>query len=277
MRQPQVGSSAVARGFTLVELLLVMGIIVMLVGLLFPAVNAAVTAVRIAATQATINNLSAGLESFKQDWGIYPPSASGKDIWTGSSRSSGDASGFWALIYYLAGPDGKGWGSLDTYGRSPFSGSLSSATGAYGPYYKSSSTSAAGSPDPVQDAFKPAKVIFYYRYEPVDTNAYDAARDKGNNGTGSSDGTSSNGINISGTNFYNQAVFELLVRPKDAITGLPRWVRQDYLLISAGADRIWGYVKESYQNSQWVPTQNVDDNDISRGDAVCDDICNFRR
>jgi type II secretory pathway pseudopilin PulG len=274
MRQPQVGGSAAASGFTLVELLLVMGIIVMLVGLLFPAVNAAVTAVRVAATQSTINNLSAGLESFKQDWGIYPPSLSGKDGWTGSPRSSGDASGFWALIYYLAGPDGKGWGSLDTTGRSPFSSSANSATGAYGPYYKSSSSAAIGSPDPVQDAFKPPKVIFYYRYEPADNLAYDILC---NRGTGSPDANSPNGINMSGVNYFSQGMFEFLGKPRDATTGQMRWVRQDYLLLSAGTDRIWGYVEELYQNGQWVPSQNVDEIKIGDGRAVCDDICNFRR
>lgn len=67
------------RGFTLVELLTVIAIIVLLVGVLIPAVNAARNAAKRAATSATIQALSTGCEAFKADQqlgGAYPPSAS---------------------------------------------------------------------------------------------------------------------------------------------------------------------------------------------------------
>jgi hypothetical protein len=82
---------------------------------------------------------------------------------------------------------------------------------------------------------------------------------------------------MSGVNYFSQGMFEFLGKPRDATTGQMRWVRQDYLLLSAGTDRIWGYVEELYQNGQWVPSQNVDEIKIGDGRAVCDDICNFRR
>jgi hypothetical protein len=55
-----------------------------------------------------------------------------------------------------------------------------------------------------------------------------------------------------------------------------RWVRQDYLLISAGADRYWGYVKETGSGSATRVVQTDSVTDVGSGDAMCDDICNFK-
>jgi type II secretory pathway pseudopilin PulG len=258
MKRAMGSHDRAARGFTLVELLLVMGIIIMLVGLLFPAVNAAVTAVRVVSTQTTIKNLSAGLETFKQDWGIYPPSGKDRD---GCPKSNG----YDALIWYLAGPDGTGWGTLYHIGgtgivNSPFGGSASAP---YGPYYKVSGSVISGPPDAAQDAFKPGKVIFYYRYEPAETSAFDRAH---NNSS----------ADVLVGNFFDQTKFEFLVKPLDPVTSTKRWVRQDYLLISAGADRYWGYVKELKTGTTVGLTQDVSKTaDIDTGIATCDDLCNF--
>jgi type II secretory pathway pseudopilin PulG len=263
MKLAMGGHDRAARGFTLVELLLVMGIIIMLVGLLFPAVTAAVTAVRVASTETTIKNLSAGLETFKQDWGIYPPSSKDRD---GCQLNNG----YDALIYYLAGPDGTGWGTLyhvGTGGNAPFGGSASAP---YGPYYKTSGRSVDPitdqpiPPDSVQDAFKPGKVIYYYRYEPADTNAFDRAHNN------------ASGADVLVGNFPDATKFEFLVKPYDPVAKQKRWVRQDFLLISAGADRYWGYVKEATSGTTLGLTQEVTQIDIDSGVATCDDICNFR-
>jgi prepilin-type N-terminal cleavage/methylation domain-containing protein len=268
MRRTQVGHRGAIRGFTLVELLLVMGIIVMLVGLLFPAVNAAVTAVRIASTQSTINNLSAGLEAFKQDWGMYPPSKIGKDGWSSGMGSSVD--GYAALAYYLIGRDGTGWGSLLTRTPSsvgPFGGSASSP---YGPYYKVPSA-VSGTPDPVVDAFKPGKAIFYYRYESAEgATAYNKLDNTGSGLIG----------DTTGTNFLSQPAFELLVRYVDptSTTSQKRWVRPDYLLISAGADRYWGYVREAAGTGGGSKVEQTESqSEVNSGIAICDDVCNFKR
>jgi len=256
MKRAMGGHDRAARGFTLVELLLVMGIIIMLVGLLFPAVNAAVTAVRVISTETTIRNLSAGLETFKQDWNIYPPSGKNRD---GCPKSNG----YDALMYYLAGPDGTGWGSLYHVGtgitNAPFGGSASAP---YGPYYKVSGSVANVTPDPVQDAFRPGKVIFYYRYEPAETSAFDWTHNNSKSDA------------LIG-NFLDSTKFEFLVKPLDPVTSQKRWVRPDYLLISAGADRYWGYVKEVKSGSTLGLTQDVSPTDISQGIATCDDRCNW--
>jgi general secretion pathway protein G len=62
------------RGFTLVELLVVIVVLGILVALLLPAVMAAVRSAKNAQVLAEINELAQALESFKTTYGDYPPS-----------------------------------------------------------------------------------------------------------------------------------------------------------------------------------------------------------
>jgi prepilin-type N-terminal cleavage/methylation domain-containing protein len=68
------GSAGSTAGFTLVELLMVIVIIALLVGLLVPAIGAAVRKSREAACQAEFSQLSQALASFASAHGSYPPS-----------------------------------------------------------------------------------------------------------------------------------------------------------------------------------------------------------
>lgn len=66
-------------GFTLVELMVVVGIIALLIAIVLPAVNQARIQAKVAATANTIRVLGTGLEQFRSDMvvgGDYPPSAS---------------------------------------------------------------------------------------------------------------------------------------------------------------------------------------------------------
>ncbi len=66
--------AAARRGFTMIELLVVIIIVAILVGLLLPAINSAIRAAKNAAVSAEISQLSQALENFKNRYGGYPPS-----------------------------------------------------------------------------------------------------------------------------------------------------------------------------------------------------------
>ena len=67
-RQPKA-----ARAFTLVEMLVVLGIIAVLVALLMPAVMSAVNSARRAKIATELSQLSGAVEAYKNDKGDYPP------------------------------------------------------------------------------------------------------------------------------------------------------------------------------------------------------------
>jgi len=233
------------RSWGTVLLLAVVAVVVL--GLFWPPCclshGSLMRAVRTASTQRTIINLSTGIEAFKADWDVYPP----------SSTASGDAkrSGAENLKYYLMGPQGNGWGK-PANGATPIGGK-SEAT--YGPYFRQNPYVAEGGFD---DSFRPTKPILYFRFERDLDPPYDV-RDN------PVDPTCVNG-------FASQEQFELLVRPKDQ-NGNRKWVREDYLLISPGADRCYGYVAEDRATGKVRPARPEE---IEKGEAFCDDIVNFR-
>jgi prepilin-type N-terminal cleavage/methylation domain-containing protein len=65
------------RGFTLVEMLVVLGIIAILVGLLMPAVMATVNRARITRMGTEIAQIKDAIEKYKTDKGDYPPNLRG--------------------------------------------------------------------------------------------------------------------------------------------------------------------------------------------------------
>ncbi len=80
-------SRAAARGFTLVELLVVISIIALLLGLLLPAILWAQKDAYITATEADMHALSIGLDQYHADFNMYPNSS----IVDGSTGAYGGA------------------------------------------------------------------------------------------------------------------------------------------------------------------------------------------
>ncbi len=72
--KPQASRLKPRRGFTLVEMLVVIVIILILVGLLTPVIGAALAHGKEAAIQAEIGNLDSAIKAYKERYGAYPPS-----------------------------------------------------------------------------------------------------------------------------------------------------------------------------------------------------------
>jgi prepilin-type N-terminal cleavage/methylation domain-containing protein len=77
MARPPVYRCFMRRGFTLVEMLVVLGIIAILVGLLMPAVMATVNRARITRMGTEIAQIKDAIEKYKTDKGDYPPNLRG--------------------------------------------------------------------------------------------------------------------------------------------------------------------------------------------------------
>src|SRR5437867_4195550 len=66
--------------FTLVEMLVVIGIIAVLAALLLPAVMAAITRARNAAIAIEINQINSAVEAYRLEKGDYPPNFRNVDV-----------------------------------------------------------------------------------------------------------------------------------------------------------------------------------------------------
>ena len=89
-----------ARAFTLVELLVVMGIIALLVGILLPALAAVTGASKAARTKATLNEFSKACDLFQQQLGFYPGVFPEEDFLGGNFPITGTEN---AILHLMGG------------------------------------------------------------------------------------------------------------------------------------------------------------------------------
>ncbi|MFO8014216.1 MAG: prepilin-type N-terminal cleavage/methylation domain-containing protein [Phycisphaerae bacterium] len=251
------------RGFTLVELLIVMLIIGVLVGLLVPTIARALRTVQSTRTRAIITNLGLGLEAYKKDFGGYPPSEYDHTYpRTGAEK----------LVFYLRGPRDSGWGA-GAGGHLPEHASTSvSRTRTYGPYHAADEEDVAwervrGKWQQVAflDANRPPGRIIYFKarrnaqgqttYEWHDNNIREVPDRDGK------------------TNYPTETTFYewTTLRGTRASAQNGDYKRDDYLLVSPGQDGRFGGVRRDADGDVFTATREQ----VENGEATYDDITNW--
>ncbi len=251
-----------ASGFTLVELVIVIGIMGILVTLLAPTLGKALEIVRKNQTRSIIQQIGVGLDAFYGDFKAHPP--------TDDTRGGQTYYGAANLVYYLSGPAGHGWGT-HAGGAMPFGGGR--ATRAYGPYYLAEEDQivrdASGVAHGFLDAFEPAGIIGT-RY--VGRILYFRLADDG-----SVDGTPGDwDEDKMMQNFASDNALISALTRTESVYSTGGGGTQDrtvfsgkrYALVSPGPDRRYGYVKKNNQGII-VSAQPSDSG------AYTDDITNY--
>lgn len=138
-------ASSARGGFTLVEMLVVIGIITLLIAILLPAINRAYLASVRTKMAADIQALAAGLEAYRQDHGDIPrtsPDGSAVTTFNAASRPAGLNAGYFGaqiLCRALLGPgdinnDGAAGNGFRTVVPITTGGNTTQQGKVYGPY-----------------------------------------------------------------------------------------------------------------------------------------------
>lgn len=140
--KPNLNQAREKRAFTIVELLTVMSIIVVLIGLLVPALNKARRYASLVRQKAQLHSMDAAIELFHNEYGSYPPSDGLDKKINGASESY---CGAMKLCEALVGQDMLGFhsnsvfradgmdasGTVDLYPDSPTPQNLKARMGPY--------------------------------------------------------------------------------------------------------------------------------------------------
>jgi prepilin-type N-terminal cleavage/methylation domain-containing protein len=148
-RQPMPRRTS--QGFSLVEMLVVAGIVALLAGLLMPAVNLYRENTRMGLSQSIINTLDGACKYYQVDFGYYPPS--------GDVSVDGINQGYQLLPWALVGYQDSAKDNCDGFGFR-----VDANRGkVYGPYNDAEKLAVQGSPPHFVDSFD--EPILYYRFD----------------------------------------------------------------------------------------------------------------
>jgi prepilin-type N-terminal cleavage/methylation domain-containing protein len=251
------------RGFTLVELLIVMLIIGALVGLLVPTIARALRTVQSTRTREIIRNIGMGLEAYKRDFGDYPPSANDlRYPRTGAEK----------LVFYLRGPRDSGWGAGAGGLLPEHAGASRPRTRTYGPYYQADEDDiewerVRGDWEEVAflDANRPPGRIIYFK---AGRDAQGRTTYEWHHNNVREVPDSSGKVNYPTQNaFYEWTV----LGGTSASAEDGEYKRHDYLLISPGQDGRFGGVRRDEEGNVFTASRD----EVQNGDASYDDITNW--
>jgi prepilin-type N-terminal cleavage/methylation domain-containing protein len=300
--------NAKRKGFTLVELILVMGILVLLMTLLLPEIPALVNVYKVRMSEWLMATLTAGIEQYKMVYHDYPHdlvrmsndntkllnSITNTGGWTDPGVCHyGNTQGSHSLFLALQGPDGTGWHPLPTdatkrrildFGPYPESPKWVGVPGAGQPGW------AGASQRRFEDPF--GKPVLYYQARPGNTADINISTFILNtryiflvNQNAWKDGESQRGANEGacwpypyifqdgGTASYVHWMLGLTKSTDKAGNHYP-YNDKSYVLWMAGADEKFGYWIWSEEHKGFIPDPDPT-SEIDGVKGVCDDIRSY--
>ena len=251
--------------FTLIELLVIIAIIVLLVGILVPALTSFQRSALRSKSFAIVNIIDGACKYYYDDFGDYPPSHIDNDVYQ-NWPDSGNWYGGQLIVLFLTGyaPDietkGDPFGDnddksiLEDDGKDGFGFRMARRGNVYGPYngtekleikkvFVVDDTEYIKSPF-FADAF--GGNILYYKF------------DKGTSVYHSSDNLGDSNIEDAGGNGPNPSTTPSMDINYYAQDASGRFYRSDFIIISKGANR-----KITSTNIGWDPPREGDSDDIT--------------
>ena len=252
-------------GFTLIELLAIMFIIILLVGILVPALTTFQRNALRSKSFATINIIDGACKYYYDDFGDYPPSHIDNNVYQNWS-DSGSWYGGQLIVLFLTGyaPDietkGDPFGDNDNKsiieddGKDGFGFRLARRGKVYGPYNGTEKLEVKKvfvvddieytKPPFFADAF--GGNILYYKFDRENSTYY------------SSDNLGDTVIKNAGGNGPNPSTTPSIDINYYAKNSANKYYRTDFILISKGANR-----KITSTNIGWDPPREGDSDDIT--------------
>lgn len=239
-------------GFTIVELMLVIFIIMLLIGIGVPAIDGVRRNYRRTLSLATLNMLEKACEHYRLDFKTW---ATAEHPWL-SYPPGGTTSLVWALIGYAddmgndATPDSDGYTLENDDGYKGFGFRLAGRGRRYGPYGGAEQADTDGDPVAFVDAFQ--NPVFYYRFEydvivgedgEVELDADGEVQVENERFVGLTD-EDGQPIEEEGPTLPQYAT-----RPPGEGGG---YYRKDILLCTKGPDAIWGSIDADGVTRRWI-------------------------
>lgn len=243
------------KGFTLIEMLLVIAIITVLIAILVPVLPRVISATNMKKTQILFAQLGVGLEDYKRIYKVYPPCNVGFSLSEGPQR----------LLMALQGPDGQGWTQARDGVKAEF-----------GPFFESVKDRLSRDGTYFVDGF--GGVIIYHKAQMQNpkhiNNSQKQMRYWARAGekwwTGSYNQTEDGSrLSNSGDKWFGNHWRKKLTQTTRIVGGNTEMLPHNpttYLLWSAGEDRILGFTNTDPESGKMTF-------DLENG--KCDDITNF--